>query len=216
MFRRHVLLCRKTLTKCINRRILIFEHVHHVSHDGIDVISESRICCNLSLRFCLRAFCGLRLCRSCLNSSCTYIWFHTLYAHGSFCDCSGLVQTECIDSCKCLDTVEFLYKCLFVCKYKCTEGQCNTGQKNKSLRNHSQDSGYHAHYGVSECIAYDIILLIKQQCTERHNNNTDHFQDRIQGIFQFGIVSFKFLCFAGDLCCVIILSYMNDLTARFS
>ena len=214
MFRRHVLLCRKALTKCIDSRILIFKHVHHIAHDDVNFFHECRIC--LYLLFCLRAFCGLRLCRSCLNSSCTYIWFHTLYAHGSFCDRSGLVQTERIDSCKCLDTVEFLYKCLFVCKYQCTEGQCNTGQKDKSLRNHSQDSGYHAHYGISECIAYDIILLIKQQCTERHNNNTDNFQDRIQGIFQFRIVSFKFLCFAGDLCCVIILSYMNDLTARFS
>ena len=56
MFQRHALPCRKALTKCIYRRILIFEHIHHVSHDGIDVISESRICCNLSLRFCLRAF----------------------------------------------------------------------------------------------------------------------------------------------------------------
>ena len=159
MFQRHVLLCRKTLTKCINRRILIFEHVHHVTHDGVDVIRKCRIC--LYLLFCLRAFCGLRLCRSCLNSSCTYIWFHALDAHCSFRDRSGLVQTECIDSCKCLDTVKLLYKCLFICKYKCTEGQRNTCQKDKSLRNHSQDSGYHAHYRISKCITYDIILLIK-------------------------------------------------------
>ena len=194
MFRSHVLLCRKTLTKCINRRILIFKHVHHIAHDDINFFHERRICRNLSLicfcifcqvcqspltcfilqhlylfcslisislRFCLRAFCGLRLCRSCLSSSCTYIRFHALHTHSSFGNRSGLVQTERIDSCKCLDAVKLLYKRLFVCKYKCTEGQRNTCQKDKSLRNHSQDSGYHAHYGISECIAYDIILLIK-------------------------------------------------------
>ena len=31
--------------------------------------------------------------------------FHTPYTHGSFSDCSGLVQTECINSCQSLNTV---------------------------------------------------------------------------------------------------------------
>ena len=149
---------------------------------------------------------------SCL---CCIIQLHIFNLHGTFCDRTGLIQTERVNSRQRFNTVKLLHKCLLCSKNHRTQCQCHTCQKYQAFRDHSKYCGNHIYHRILQCISYDHILLVKQHGTKRHDNDTDHLQNRIQRIAKFRIMTFKFLCFTCDLRCIIIFSNMDYLTASF-
>ena len=228
----HGCLGRKTLSEGIGCGILIPQYTHHAAHNALDLFD---ICLflfqNSLLRYSLRLFPAF--CFGFFRIFFTVVLFffsvigvllhqasgkrlHTFHAHGSFCNGTCLVQTKRIHSCQCLNAVKLLHQCFPVCENQFPQCQSHTGKKHKTFRNHSQDTGHHTYNRVTEAVSHHIILLIKQQRAQRNNDNTDHLQNCIQGISQFRIMPFKLFGLTGDLGCIIVLSYMDNLTAGFS
>ena len=125
-------------------------------------------------------------------------------------DGTGFIQAKHIHTGQCFNGFHLLHQCLLPCQTSNTQNKGNTGQKDQTFRNHTDDTGNGVDNGIGCAGSLNGSLRKKKQYTNRYNQETDNLDNPADGILHFRCGTFLVLGFGCQNRSIILTAHMNN------